>query len=125
MMIRLVFPPHFSSLHDNNFGVKGYYKVHKKEIIMGYLAVKDLKKTRFLRERLEKERELILTKDGQPFALIIGIAPENVERSLAEIRRARFSTAVMGARQKAASNPPEQENIDDEILKSRKKRGIK
>ena len=92
---------------------------------MGYLAVKDLKKTRFLRERLEKERELILTKDGQPFALIIGIAPENVERSLAEIRRARFSSAVMGARQKATSNPPEQGNIDDEILKSRKKRGIK
>ena len=92
---------------------------------MSYMAVKDLKKTRFLRERLEKERELILTKDGQPFALIIGIAPENVERSLAEIRRARFSTAVMGARQKAASNPSEQENIDDEILKSRKKRGLK
>ena len=92
---------------------------------MNYLAVKDLKKTRFLRERLEKERELILTKDGQPFALIIGIAPENVERSLAEIRRAKFSAAVMGARQKAVSNPPEQENIDDEILKSRKKRGLK
>ena len=34
---------------------------------MSYLAVKDLKKTRFLRERLEKERELILTKDGQTF----------------------------------------------------------
>jgi hypothetical protein len=27
---------------------------------MSYMAVKDLKKTRFLRERLEKERELIL-----------------------------------------------------------------
>jgi len=92
---------------------------------MGYLAVKDLKKTRFLRERLEKERELILTKDGQPFALIIGIQPENVERSLAEIRRAKFSAAVMGARQKAVSNPPGQEDMDNEILKSRKKRGIK
>ena len=92
---------------------------------MSYMAVKDLKKTRFLRERLEKERELILTKDGQPFALIIGIPPENIEKSLAEIRRARFSTAVMGARQKAVSNPPEQGNIDDEILKSRKKREIR
>ncbi len=92
---------------------------------MGYMAVKDLKKTRFLRERLEKERELILTKDGQPFALIIGIPPENVERSLAEIRRAKFSAAVMGARQKTVSNPPNQEDIDDEILKSRKIRGLK
>ena len=91
---------------------------------MGYLAVKDLKKTRFLRERLEKERELILTKDGQPFALIIGIPPENVERSIAEIRRAKFSAAVMGARQKAVSNPPGQGVIEDEILNSRKRRGI-
>ena len=91
---------------------------------MSYMAVKDLKKTRSLRERLVKERELILTKDGQPFALIIGISPENVERSLAEIRRAMFSTAVMGAGQKAVSNPPGQGDIDDEIMKSRRDRGI-
>lgn len=92
---------------------------------MIYLAVKDLKKTRSLRERLEKERELVLTKDGQPFALIIGIPPENVEKSLAEIRRAMFSTAVMGAREKAVSNPPGQGDIDDEIMTSRRNRGIK
>ena len=91
---------------------------------MSYMAVKDLKKTRSLRERLVKERELILTKDGQPFALIIGISPENVERSLAEIRRAMFSTAVMGARQKAVSNPSGQGDIDNEIMKSRRDRGI-
>ncbi|MBW1781287.1 MAG: hypothetical protein JRL30_11160 [Deltaproteobacteria bacterium] len=91
---------------------------------MSYLAVKDLKKTRSLRERLLKERELILTKDGQPFALIIGIPPENVEKSLAEIRRAMFSTAVMGARQKAVSNPPGQGDIENEITNSRRHRGI-
>ena len=51
---------------------------------MSYLAVKNLKKTRSLRERLVKERELILTKDGQPFALIIGTPPENVEKTLAK-----------------------------------------
>jgi antitoxin (DNA-binding transcriptional repressor) of toxin-antitoxin stability system len=91
---------------------------------MGYLAVKDLKKTRYLRERLEKDRELILTKDGQPFAVIIGIPPENVERSLAEIRRARFSAAVAAARQKSVSAPPDQTDIDLEIKKSREARGI-
>ena len=91
---------------------------------MSYLAVKDLKKTRLLREKLDKERELILTKDGQPFAVIIGIPPENIERSLAEIRRARFSSAVMGAREKAVLNPPDQEDVDAEIRNSRKKRGV-
>ena len=92
---------------------------------MSYLAVKDLKKTRSLRERLVKERELVLTKDGQPFALIIGIPPENVEKSLTEIRRAMFSTAIIGAREKAISTPPVQGDIDNEIVKSRRNRGIK
>lgn len=91
---------------------------------MGYLAVKDLKKTRSLREKLDKERELILTKDGQPFALMIGISPDNVEESLNEVRRARFSTAVMRARQKAIIVPASDKEIDEEILKSRKNRGL-
>jgi antitoxin (DNA-binding transcriptional repressor) of toxin-antitoxin stability system len=91
---------------------------------MNYLAVKDLKKTRSLRERLAEERELILTKDGQPFAVLIGIPPENVEGSLAEIRRALFSAAVMNARKKAASTPPDPGAIEDEIRKSRKDRGL-
>jgi len=77
-----------------------------------------------LRERLAKERELILTKDGQPFAVLIGIPPENVEGSLAEIRRAMFSTAVMEARKKAVSNPPGPGDIEDEIMKSRRNRGL-
>jgi antitoxin (DNA-binding transcriptional repressor) of toxin-antitoxin stability system len=92
---------------------------------MNYLAVKDLKKTRSLRERLAKERELILTKDGQPFALLIGIPPENVEGSLAEIRRAMFSAAVMEARKKAVPSPPDPGVIEDEIIKSRRDRGLK
>jgi len=92
---------------------------------MGYLAVKDLKQTRSLREKLEKERELVLTKDGQPFALMIGISPDNVEESLNEVRRAMFSTAVMRARQRAIMTPPTDMEINDEILKSRKNRGLK
>ena len=91
---------------------------------MDYLAVKDLKKTRSLREKLEKERELILTKDGQPFALIIGISPDNVEESLDEVRRAMFSTAVMRARKRAVMTPAIDKEINDEILKSRKNRGL-
>ncbi|SPD71791.1 hypothetical protein PITCH_A1040005 [uncultured Desulfobacterium sp.] len=92
---------------------------------MGYLAVKDLKKTRSLREKLEKERELILTKDGQPFALIIGIPPDDVEGSLNEVRRALFSSAVMRARKRVAASPATESEIRDEILKSRKHRSEK
>ena len=92
---------------------------------MGYLAVKDLKQTRSVREKLEKERELVLTKDGQPFALMIGISPDNVEESLNEVRRAMFSTAVMRARQRAIITPPTDMEINDEILKSGRNRDRK
>jgi hypothetical protein len=90
---------------------------------MSYLAVKDLKKTRYLREKLAEERELILTKDGQPFAVLIGISPDNLETSLNEIRRARFSAAVRRARQKGAASPPHSGMIEDEIRASRNDRG--
>ena len=92
---------------------------------MGYLAIKDLKKTRILREKLEKEREIILTKDGRPFALIVGISPDAVEESLDEVRRAMFSTAVKRTRQRAAKTPASEREIDNEILISRKNRGLK
>ena len=92
---------------------------------MSYLAVKDLKNTRSLREKLEKERELILTKDGQPFALLIGIKADDVEESLKEVRRAMFSKAVAGARKKAAVSQVNDTEIDEVIAKSRKSRGLK
>ena len=70
---------------------------------MTYLAVKDLKKTRELRETLRRDHELVVTKDGQPFALMVEISPDAVEDSLDEVRRALFSTAVKQARKKAVS----------------------
>ena len=91
---------------------------------MSYLAVKDLKRTRYLREKLAKERELILTKDGQPFAVMIGISPENLEISLNEIRRARFSAAVKRAREKGSASPALHGMIEDEIRASRKDQGL-
>ena len=90
---------------------------------MSYIAVKDLKNTRSLREKLEKERELILTKDGRPFGLLIGITADDVEESLKEVRRALFSKAVARARKKAVGTQVNE--IDEVIAKSRKSRGVK
>jgi hypothetical protein len=92
---------------------------------MGYIAVKDLKNTRSLREKLEKERALILTKDGQPFGLLIGITADDVEESLKEVRRAMFSKAVGRARKKALVSQVNDAEIDEVIAKSRKSRGLK
>jgi antitoxin (DNA-binding transcriptional repressor) of toxin-antitoxin stability system len=92
---------------------------------MSYLAIKDLKNSRSLREKIEKERELILTKDGQPCALLIGVTPDNLEESLKEVRRAMFSKTVARARKKEAFILANNIDIQNEIIKSRKSRGLK
>lgn len=82
---------------------------------MVYMAVKDLKKTKEFREKLDAEGELILTKDGQPFAMMIGIDADSAEESLREVRRALFSSAVLRGRRKAALNPPDAQELEAEI----------
>lgn len=91
---------------------------------MDYLAVKDLKKTRELWQKLEKERELVITRDGRPSAVMISVTPETVDDSLREIRRALFSAAVGRARKKGAANPPDEEEIEKLIRTSRRVRGM-
>ena len=89
---------------------------------MTYLQVKDLKKTRELWGRLERDHELIITKDGQPRAIMISIDPGDLESSLAEIRRALFSTAVGRVRRRAETLPPADDDIAQAIEESRRDR---
>lgn len=86
---------------------------------MVYMAVKDLKKTKEFREKLDAEGELILTKDGQPFAMLVGIDADSAEDSLREVRRALFSSAVLRGRRKAAEIPLTQEELEAEIAAAR------
>jgi antitoxin (DNA-binding transcriptional repressor) of toxin-antitoxin stability system len=86
---------------------------------MAYLQVKDLKKTADLWRRLAKDRELIITKDGQPRAIIIGIEPEELESASAEIRRALFSATVGRIRERSSKNPPPGDLVENAIKASR------
>jgi antitoxin (DNA-binding transcriptional repressor) of toxin-antitoxin stability system len=86
---------------------------------MVYMAIKDLKKTREVRAKLDAEGELILTKDGQPFAMLVGIDADSAEDSLREVRRALFSSAVLRGRRKAADNPPTERELEAEIAAAR------
>lgn len=55
---------------------------------------------------LDSEGELILTKDGQLFAMLVGIDDDSAEESLREVRRALFSSAVLSGRRKASDYSP-------------------
>ncbi len=89
---------------------------------MNYIGVSDLKKSKNVWEMLGKEKELVLTRDGRPSALIVEISPEGLESSVAAIRRALFSQAVSNVRQRVAADPPGEGEIDQEIQAVRRAR---
>ncbi|MFA7567828.1 MAG: hypothetical protein WCY01_12420 [Alkalispirochaeta sp.] len=90
---------------------------------MGYIAIADLKKTKVLSQKLENDNELIVTRDGKPMAILISVNPDDVESSLSEIRRARFSAAVTRIRERASENPPDLSVVDRAVSAARRDRG--
>ena len=86
---------------------------------MTSIAVKDLKRPRELRATLERAREVVVTKDGRPFAIMIGVDPEGADDTLREVRRALFSTAVRRARRRATQAPISAAEIQAEVAAER------
>ncbi len=86
------------------------------------IAVQDLKRPRELRETLSREREVFVTKDGKPFAIMMGIEADDAEDTLREVRRALFSSAVLRARRRARQTPIAENEIAAEINAARKSR---
>lgn len=89
---------------------------------MSYLSVQDLKRTGDVWKRLNREQEVIITRSGKPCAIMIDVSPEECEDTLAAVRRARFSSTVSRAREKAVRTPPTAEAIDGEIQAARAER---
>jgi hypothetical protein len=91
---------------------------------MSYLTVKDLKQTRNLWRQLSAERELVITRDGKPCAILVEVNAESCDESLSEIRRGLFSAAVSRIRRKAANHEIASDEVDAAIAESRKERGL-
>lgn len=57
---------------------------------MNFLAVKDLKTSRLLRQRLQREQTILLTSSGKPMAIMLNVNKgEDPEVVLKAIREAR------------------------------------
>lgn len=90
---------------------------------MNLIAIKDLKQPRQLKERLRSEKELLLTSDGRPVAVIVNVEatddPESVihairdSRSRLALSRIRAAARQSGTAQLAAAE------IDREISAAR------
>ena len=91
---------------------------------MSYLTVKDLKQTRSLWKQLSAERELVITRDGKPCAILVEVNADSCDESLAEIRRGLFSSAVSRIRRKANNQSISSVEVEAQIAESRKERGL-
>ncbi len=91
---------------------------------MTYLAVNELKRSRNVWKKLAAEKELVITRDGKPCAILVGVTADTVESDLSEVRRALFSAAVARARAKARRCPPEEGAIEELVRQSRRERGL-
>jgi antitoxin (DNA-binding transcriptional repressor) of toxin-antitoxin stability system len=70
---------------------------------MKLIALQDLKQPRRLKERLRAERELLLTSDGGPVAVLVNVDPsEDPETIIQSIRDARSGLALSRVREAAA-----------------------
>lgn len=86
---------------------------------MSYIQVNELKKSRELWQKLGEEHELVITRDGRPRAILIGIEPEELETALPAIRRALFSAAVGRVRARSAQLPPAEDAVREALRASR------
>jgi antitoxin (DNA-binding transcriptional repressor) of toxin-antitoxin stability system len=74
-----------------------------QEVNMEFVSIRDLRlKPAEVWKKLRQQREVILTSNGRPMAVIAGVGENDVEETLMALRRARAQTAVSNLRRAAA-----------------------
>ena len=71
------------------------------------------------------EREIVVTSNGRPIAILSAVSESNLEESLSAIRQARAAEAVMSLQRRSVEEGTDSiamEEIDAEIKAVRKKR---
>ena len=93
---------------------------------MKFLAIRDLRaNTAGLRKDLEANREIVVTANGRPFALMTRVEPDTVEEELLALRQARARAAIDRMRARAKERGLDKmtmEDIDAIIADVRRKR---
>ncbi|NIN01447.1 MAG: type II toxin-antitoxin system Phd/YefM family antitoxin [candidate division Zixibacteria bacterium] len=93
---------------------------------MRFVSVRDLRsRGRQVWKQLETEKELIITSNGRPIAILTGVNQENFEQILRDLRRARALRAVeemQRASVGAGLDIMSDKKIDTEIREARRAR---
>jgi antitoxin (DNA-binding transcriptional repressor) of toxin-antitoxin stability system len=93
---------------------------------MKFVSVRDLRgKSAQIWKELPEEREMIITSNGRPIAILAATNESNLEESLAAFRRARAIEAVASLQRRSVEQGTDRismEEINDEIRSVRGKR---
>ena len=93
---------------------------------MKFVSVRDLRgKSAQLWKELPQEREMVITNNGRPIAILAAISESNLEKSLAAFRQARAVEAVASLQRRSieqGTNRISLDQINAEIKAVRKKR---
>ncbi|MDP2755680.1 MAG: type II toxin-antitoxin system Phd/YefM family antitoxin [Nitrospirota bacterium] len=93
---------------------------------MKFLSVRDLRgKSAQIWKELSSEREMIVTSNGRPIAILASITEANLEESLSAFRQARAIEAVVSLQRRSLEQGTDKISADEinaEIKAVRKKR---
>ena len=93
---------------------------------MNFYTVRDLRThPREVWDKLSETQEIIITNNGKPTALMIGIDDESLEDVLASVRQSMAMRAVNKLRiasVRSGRSEMTSEDIDEEIYKTRKEK---
>jgi len=96
---------------------------------MKFVAVREFRSNlASVRKDLEIEREIVLTSNGKPFAILTPVQSDTVEEETLAIRRARARVAVDQTRAHARRTGLDKmtmTEIDAEIAAARRKRRVR
>ena len=93
---------------------------------MKFISVRDLRsKSAQIWKELPQEREMIITSNGRPIAIIAAISDSDLEESLSAFRQARAVEAVASLQRRSVEMGTDKmtmDKIDAEIKAVRRKR---
>ena len=93
---------------------------------MKFISVRDLRgKSAEVWKDLPTEREVVVTSNGRPIAILSAVTESNLEESISAIRQARAAEAVMSLQRRSVERATDEitmEEIGAEIKAVRRKR---
>lgn len=94
---------------------------------MDFVTVRELRaESAKVWEKLEADEEVVVTRNGKPFAILVHTGPAELEEKLRALRWARFDRLLADQHRHAAESGRDSmtaEEIDAEIAVARRQRG--